>query len=151
MTTSPAEVTLTSRGSAVVQRVLAGLSLAGVAVGMVLVGLSGGAWWAILLGELGLLVTAFLMLAIWFSAADSAKETTALVASGTRVLGEVTDKSLYDDSDEKYYDLTLWLPVPDGGFEVGHRCGRPECAELSAGARLPVLVDPHTRTWAVLH
>ncbi|MGI5498638.1 hypothetical protein [Lentzea sp. CA-135723] len=151
MTTTPTEVTLTSRGSAIAQRVLAGVSLVGVVAGMVLAGFSDGPWWAILLWELALLVTAFIMLAIWSSAGDSARETTALEAAGTRVLSEVTDKSLYDDSDEKYYDLTLWLPLPDGGFEVGHRCGRPECAELRPGARLPVLVDPRTRAWAVLH
>ncbi|SMC77278.1 hypothetical protein [Lentzea albidocapillata] len=151
MTANPAEVSLTSRGSATVQRVLAGLSIAGVVACMIVLAFSGQPWWAILLWELGMLFVVLIMLAIWGTAGDSAKETAALAAAGTQVLGELTDKSLYDAGDDVYYDLTLWIPLPQGGFSVTHRCSRAECSSRRPGEKIPMLVDPEVRTWAVFH
>jgi len=118
---------------------------------MIAFGFSGEPWWAILLWDLGMLFVALIMLAIWGSAGQSAKETAALVAAGKQVLGEVTDKSVYDDSDDVYYDLTVWIPLPDGGFEVTHRCSHSGCSARRTGEKLTVLVDPVVRTWAVVH
>lgn len=151
MTTNPAEVTLTSPGSATAQRVIAGLALSATVAGMAVLAFSGEPWWAILLWELGLLVVVFIMLALWFSAADSAKETVALQAVGTTVLAEVFDKTVFEDSDEVYYELTFWVPLPDGGFQAKHRCSRTSCSVQEPGGRLTVLVDPKLHTWGIVH
>ncbi|MEU0877351.1 hypothetical protein ABZ345_02030 [Lentzea sp. NPDC005914] len=149
MTTTPAEVSLTSRSSAIVQRVFAGVTLAAVVAAMVVLGFSGEPWWAITLWELGLLVTVFLMLALWSSAGESAKGTTALLAGGTKVLGEVTEKGVTDDGEATFYEIRLRIPVAGDGFHAWHRC--PRCSDLEIGNRIHVLVDPDARTWAVAH
>ncbi|MEV6235106.1 hypothetical protein [Lentzea sp. NPDC051838] len=151
MTTNPPEVTFTSRKSAVAQRVIAGVSIVAVAAGAIALAFSGEPWWAIALWELGLLVTLMFLLAVFSSARSDADETAALVAAGTKVTGEVMDKTLYDTGDSIYYLLTVSVPLPDGGFEARHRCSQQECKDLEPGGRITVLVDPQTRAWAVLH
>ncbi|HUQ61417.1 hypothetical protein [Lentzea sp.] len=151
MAPNPAEVSLTSPRSAVAQRVIAGLSAAAVVAAMVVLALSGQPWWAILLWDLGLLVVVFIMLAIWFTAGESAKQTTALLAVGKQVLGEVVGRTEDDDGEDVHYELALWVPLPDGGFQATHRCRRAECSRRQPGDRLTVLVDPKVRTWAVPH
>ncbi|MGW6929000.1 hypothetical protein ACWGE0_02985 [Lentzea sp. NPDC054927] len=151
MTTSPAEVVLTSRNSAKVQRALAGVSIAASVAGGAALVFSGQPWWAILLWELGILVTVLFLLAIWSSAASDAQETAALIAAGTKVLGDVIDNTRYDETDTVYHLLTVWIPLPDGGFQARHRCSQAECTSLEPGGRLTVLVDPAVHTWAVLH
>ncbi|HEX7301480.1 hypothetical protein [Lentzea sp.] len=146
MTTRPTEVVLTSRGSAVVQRVLAGVSIAGAVAGAVAVALSDQPWWGVALCELGILVGVFVLMAIWSSATENAKDTTALRATGKTVLADVLDSEAHDDGESTSHRLTMWIPVPDGGFEVGHWCHRYDGEQ-----QLPVLIDPATRTWAVIH
>jgi hypothetical protein len=151
VTTSPAEVEITTRRSALVQRVLAGVTIVAVGAGAVLLSLSGEAWWAILLGDLALLFTALIMLALWFSASESEQQTTALLAGGTKVSGEVLEKAVHDDGETVYRELTVRIPLADAGFQGHHRCSHTECADLEPGSRVTVLVDPVTRAWAVLH
>ncbi|MET9230287.1 hypothetical protein [Lentzea sp. NPDC003310] len=151
MTTSPVEVVLTDRGSARVQRVLAAVTIAASVASGVWLAFSGQAWWAIILWELGLLVVVFGMLALWTTAAESAEQTEALRAAGRAVLGEVTGKTVFDASDAVMYELTLWIPVPGGGFEDRHRCSRAGCTDVERGGRVTVLLDAATRTWAVIH
>jgi len=145
VTTNPAEVTLTSPRSALAQRVVAGLAIAAVVPAMVWLVFSAQPWWAIALWEFGLLVVLFGMLAIWSTAAESAKETVALRATGTTVAAEVLDSTAHDDGEGVSHELTLWIPSGDG-FEVHHRCGH-----YNGEQRLMVLVDPVVRTWAVVH
>ncbi len=128
---------------------LAVVTLAATAAGMVVVGSSEGPWWAITVAELVMLVVVFLMLALWSSAGEDARETAALLAAGTKVLGEVVHKSVTDDGEDTSYELALWIPLPDGGFRAWHLCSR--CSDLSVGNRIHVLVDPQIHTWAVLH
>ncbi|MDX8029177.1 hypothetical protein SK803_03095 [Lentzea sp. BCCO 10_0856] len=151
MTANPAEVVLTSRKSAKVQRALAGVSIVAALAGGVALVFSDQPWWAIVLWELGILFTVLFLLAIWSSAASDAQETAALVAAGTKVLGEVVDNTRYDETDTVYHLLTVWIPLRDGGFQARHRCGQAECTSLEPGGRLTVLVDPAAHTWAVLH
>ncbi|WP_434443487.1 hypothetical protein [Lentzea sp. E54] len=153
MTTNPAEVSLTSPRSALAQRVLAGVTIAATAAGMVLFAFSDEPWWAIALWELGMLVVVFLMLALWATATESAKETVALRASSTTVAGEILDGSVYEESDDITYELTLWIPLPDGGFQVRHRCSHHVCSAAAkrGDGQLTVLVDPKVHTWAVVH
>ncbi|MEU7476786.1 hypothetical protein AB0A63_12450 [Lentzea sp. NPDC042327] len=146
MTTNPAEVVLTSRGSATAQRVIAGASLVGIAAIGVVVALSDLPWWGIALTELGVVLIALIMMAIWSSAAEDAKQTTALRATGTTVLADVLGSEAHDDGESTSHLLTLWVPVPGGGFEVGHWCHRYDGEQ-----QLPVLVDPVTRVWGVVH
>ncbi|RDI17112.1 hypothetical protein [Lentzea flaviverrucosa] len=145
MTTNPAEVTLTTPGSARAQRIVAGAAIAAVVPAMVWLAFSGQQWWAIVLWELGLLVVLFGLLAIWSTAAESAKETVALRAKGTVVVAEVLDSTAHDDGEGVSHELTLWIPS-GGGFEVHHRCGH-----YSGEQHLRVLVDPVVRTWGVVH
>jgi hypothetical protein len=149
--TNPAEVTLTSPRSALAQRVLAGVALAAIVVGMAVLAFSDQPWWGIVLEELVLLVVVFIVLAIWFSASDSAKKTVALRAAGTEVLGEVTGKTESDDGDDVYYELTIRIPLPEGGFQGHHRCRRSICAAREPGGQIPVLVASRLRLWAVVH
>ena len=72
-----------------------------------------------------------------------------VVVGSSKVLGEVTHKHVTDDGEDTSYELALWIPLPDGGFRAWHLCGR--CSNLEIGNRIPVLVDPVVRTWAVLH
>lgn len=146
-----AEVTLTSPRSALAQRVLAGIALAAVVGGMAVTAFSDQPWWAIVLEELALLVVVFLFLALWFSATDSARKTVTLRAAGTEMLGEVTEKTESDDGDEVYYELTIRISLPDGGFEARHRCRRSVCAARQPGGQIPLLVAPRLRLWAVVH
>lgn len=133
------------------QRVIAGASIAAVLAGGVVLVFSDEPWWAILLWELALLVALFLLLALWSSAADDAREAAALVAAGTKVPGEILDKTVYDDNDTVYHLLTVRVALPDGGFEARHRCRHAECTSLEPGERVTVIVDPKSRAWAVLH
>ncbi|HEX8868694.1 MAG TPA: hypothetical protein VF821_23745 [Lentzea sp.] len=151
MTTNPAEVVLTSRGSATVQRVLAGVSIVATLAGGVAIALTGQVWWAVLLQELGVLVLLLVLLALWGSAGANAEETTALVAAGEQVHAEVTEISRYDNGEGWMYELTLRIPLPDGDVETLHRCTRSECAQRPPGSRVVVLIDHTTRNWAVLH
>lgn len=151
MATNPAEVTLTSPRSALAQRVLAGIVLAAIVGGMTVVAFSDQPRWGIVLEELALFVVVFIMLAVWFSASDSAKKTVALRAAGTEMLGEVTEKTESDDGDDVYYELTIRIPLPDGGFEARHRCRRSTCAARQPGGNIPVLVAARLRLWAVVH
>ncbi|MFD5825573.1 hypothetical protein [Lentzea sp. NPDC060358] len=146
MTTSPTEVVLTSRGSGVIQRVLAGVSIVAAVAGGVAVARSDQPWWGIALCELGVLVGVFVMLAIWSSAADNAEETTALRATGRTVLADVLDSEAHDNGDGTSHLLTLRIPVPGDGFEVRHWCHHYDGEQ-----QFPVLIDPATRTWAVIH
>ena len=130
---------------------LAGVTIAATVAGMAVLAFSDDPWWAIMLWELGMLVVVLLMVALWATAAESAKETVALRAAGTTVLGEVVDKTVVDDHDEIYYELTFWVPLPGGGFEARHRCSRTACSVQEPGGRLTVLVDPVVRTWGVVH
>ncbi|MGW6443160.1 hypothetical protein [Lentzea sp. NPDC055074] len=145
MTANPAEVSLTSPRSALVQRVLAGITIAALAGGMAVLAFSDEPWWSILLWELGMLVVVVLMLALWATAGESAKETASLRARGTTVVAEVLDSSAHDDGESVSHELTLWIPS-GGGFQVHHRCDRYEGEQ-----HLEVLVDPVVRTWAVVH
>ena len=153
MAAKPAEVSLTSRGAALAQRVLAVVTIAALAGGLVAFIVSGEPWWATALWGLCLLVVVVLMLALWFTAGESARQTAALRAVGTTVLGEVVDSSVFEESDEITYELTLRVPSPDGGVEVRHRCSRYVCSEAAkrGAGHLTVLVDPGVRTWAVVH
>ncbi|USX55166.1 hypothetical protein [Lentzea sp. HUAS12] len=151
MTTNPVEVVLTDRGSARVQRALAAVTIAASVASGVVLAFSGLAWWAIMLCEFGLLVVVFGMLALWSTAAEFADQTDALRAAGALAQSEVTDKTVFDASDAVMYELTLWIPVRDGGFEDRHRCSRPECTAVEVGQRVTVLLDAATRTWAVVH
>ncbi|MFD4637703.1 hypothetical protein ACFWN2_10340 [Lentzea sp. NPDC058436] len=99
MTTNPAEVVLTSPRSALAQRVLSGVTIAALAGGMAVLAFSDEPWWAIALWELGMLVVVVIMLALWASAGESAKETAALRANGTTVVAEVLDSTSRDDSE----------------------------------------------------
>lgn len=146
MTTRPTEVVLTSRGSALIQRVLAGVSIVAAAAGGIAVALSDQPGWGIALCELGILVGVFVLMAIWSSAAENAKETTALRATGKTVLADILDSEAHDDGESISHQLTMWIPVSDSGFEVGHWCHRYDGEQ-----QLPVLIDPATRTWAVIH
>ncbi|ANZ41088.1 hypothetical protein BBK82_39010 [Lentzea guizhouensis] len=140
MTATPTEVTLTSRSSALAQRVLAAVTIAALAGGLIAIIVTGSPWWATALWALCLLIVAFLMLALWF-------------AAGTMVPGEVVDSSVHEESDETTYEFTLWIPAPNGGFQARHRCSRHVCSETAkhGGGWLTVLVDPEVRTWAVVH
>jgi hypothetical protein len=131
--------------------VLAGIALAAVVGGMAVTAFSDQPWWAIVLEELALLVLVFIALAIWVTASDSAKKTVALRAAGTEVLGEVTEKTESDDGDDVYYELTIRIPLPDGGFEGRHRCRRSACADRRPGGQIPLLVASRLRLWAVVH
>ncbi|MET9631936.1 hypothetical protein ABZX92_31175 [Lentzea sp. NPDC006480] len=144
MTTT--EVVLTSRGSALVQRIISGVSLAGTLVGMVVLAFSDEPWWAIVLWELGLLVGALVCVAIWSSAGSDAKDTVALRATGTVAVAEVLESTREDDGDSYSHLLKLWIPVSGDGFEVHHRCHH-----YSDEQQVRVLVDPATRTWGALH
>ncbi|MFJ5985761.1 hypothetical protein [Lentzea sp. NPDC092896] len=145
MTANPVEVSLTSPRSALVQRVLAGLTITALAGGMTAVAVSDESWWSILLWELGMLVVVVLMLALWSTAGESAKETASLRAKGTTVVAEVLDSTAHDDGESVSHELTLWIPS-GGGFQVYHRCDRYEGQQ-----HFEVLVDPVVRTWAVVH
>ncbi|ANZ41089.1 hypothetical protein BBK82_39015 [Lentzea guizhouensis] len=145
VTANPAEVVLTSRGSATTQRVLAGASIIGAAALGVAIALSDLPWWGIALAELGVLVVVLIMMAIGASASDNARETTALRATGRTVVADVLDSEAQDDGETTSHRLTLWIPV-DGGFEVGHWCHH-----YGGEQQLQVLVDPATRVWGVMH
>ncbi|KJK50602.1 hypothetical protein UK23_10135 [Lentzea aerocolonigenes] len=144
MTTT--EVVLTSRASALVQRIISGVSLAGALVGMVVLAFADEPWWAVVLGELGLLVSALICVAIWSAAGSEAKDTVALRATGTVAFAEVLESTREDDGDSCSHVLKLWVPVPGDGFEVRHRCHH-----YSGEQQVRVLVDPATRTWGALH
>ncbi|GHH33498.1 hypothetical protein [Lentzea cavernae] len=145
MTTNPAEVTLTSRSAARVQRVLSAISIAAVLAGGVAIALSGLRWWAIMLWELGLLLVLFVLAALWSSVSSEEQKTAALRAKGIAAVAQVLDSTREDDGETVTHVLTLWIPS-GGGFEVHHRCGHHD------GERhLEVLVDPETHTWAVVH
>ncbi|WP_143466610.1 hypothetical protein [Lentzea kentuckyensis] len=146
MTTNSAEVVLTSTRSALGQRVVAGFAFVATLAGMVALAFAGGPWWAILLGELGLLVTVLFCAAIWSSAGSDAKETVALRATGTVVLAEVRESIAEDDGDSVMHLLRLWIPVSGDGFEVHHRC-----RHYGGEQQVKILVDPATRTWGALH
>ena len=146
MVANPAEVTLTTPRSALVQRVIAGAAIAALAGGMAVLAFSDQAWWAILLWELGMFVVLFGMLALFSSAGESAKETSALRARGTVVVAEVLGSTAHDDGESVSHELRLWVPVPGGGFEVHHRCDRYDGEQ-----HFHVLVDPVVRTWGVVH
>ena len=146
MTTTPAEVILTSPRSALGQRVVAGVGLVSTVAGMVVLAVSGLAWWWIVLGELALLVTVLFCAAIWSSAGTDAQETVALRAKGTVVVAEVLDSTTEDDGDSISHVLKLWIPVSGDGFEVHHRC-----RHYDGEKQVRVLVDPVVRTWGVIH
>ncbi|GGM85814.1 hypothetical protein GCM10011609_22540 [Lentzea pudingi] len=145
MAPNPSEVSLTSPRSALAQRVFAGFTITAVAGGMAVLAFSDEPWWAILLWELAMLVVVVLMLALWATAGESAKETAALRARATAVVAEVLDSTRHDDGETVSHELTLWIPS-GGGFQVHHRCDRYEGEQ-----HLEVLVDPVVRTWAVVH
>lgn len=145
MTANPAEVSLTSPRSALGQRVLAGLTITALAGGMAVLAFSDEPWWSILLWELGMLVVVILVMALWATAGESAKETASLRARGTTVVAEVLDSTAHDDGESVSHVLTLWIPA-GGGFQVHHRCDRYEGEQ-----HFEVLVDPVVRTWAVVH
>ncbi|MEU3642102.1 hypothetical protein AB0E59_01880 [Lentzea sp. NPDC034063] len=146
MTANPAEVSLTSPRSATAQRLVSGLALVAVVAGGVAVAFSGEPWWAIVLWEFALLVTAVICAAIWASAGESAKETAALRAKGITVVAEVLDSTAHDDGESVSHALTLWIPASGGGFEVRHHCDHYDGEQ-----HLQVLVDPAVRTWGVVH
>ena len=145
VTTNPSEVTLTSPRSALAQRVLAGTALVATVGIMAVPVFFDEPWWVIVLWELGMLVVVVILLALWASAGESAKETASLRARGITVTAEVLDSTEHDDGESVSHSLTLWIPVPDGGFEVSHRRHR-----YHGEQHLEVLVDPVVRTWAVV-
>ncbi|KOV83129.1 hypothetical protein [Nocardia sp. NRRL S-836] len=146
MTTTPAEVVLTSRGSARVQKVLAGASIIAAVAGGVAFALSDLPWWGLALCELGMLVVVLLMMALWSSASANAQETTALRATGRTVLADVLDSEAHDDGESTSHRLTLWIPLGDSGFEASHWCHH-----FDGQQQFQVLIDPATRTWGVMH
>lgn len=157
MTDTPetaAEVPRTSRRSGAAAKlvgVLTALSTAGIVVYGIVVS---GSWWLSLIigvcGALAVLIVMGMMAAI----AEDAEKTAALEAVGTRVQAEVVEAERVDTGDDVVYEIVLRIPLPDGTtFDVEHRCSHHACAAAtrqSATAR-PVIVDPTTRVWAVIH
>ncbi|WP_123741527.1 hypothetical protein [Saccharothrix texasensis] len=83
-----------------------------------------------------------------------AEKTAALEAAGTRVEADVVAAERVESADEVVYEIVLRIPVPDGvTFDVEHRCTHYACAAATrrSATTRPVIVDPMTRAWAVIH
>ncbi|MFJ6673607.1 hypothetical protein ACIQMJ_21065 [Actinosynnema sp. NPDC091369] len=148
------EVSRTSGRSAVgakVVGVLSALAAAGIALYGVVVS---GSWWlSVIIGVCGavaVLVVAGMTVAI----AHDAGKTAALETAGTRVEADVVAAERVEGADEVVYEIVLRIPVPDGvTFDVEHRCTHYACAAATrrSATTRPVIVDPTTRAWAVIH
>ncbi|QQQ79801.1 hypothetical protein IOD16_16235 [Saccharothrix sp. 6-C] len=148
------EVPLTSgRSGAAAKGVgaVTALSVAGLVVYGVVVS---GSWWlSVIIGVCGavaVLVVAGMTVAI----TQDAEKTAALEAAGTRVEADVVAAERVEGADEVVYEIVLRIPVPDGvTFGVEHRCTHYACAAATrrSATTRPVIVDPTTRAWAVIH
>lgn len=148
------EVILTSRGSARVQKILVGVSLAGAVIGAGIAVASGGQWWEIGLWMLASTVLFVILAGLWFAADDSARATEKLQRTGTITRADVIAAGVEETEDDTRAVLALEIrPVGSEAFMVSHNCRSQGCRQ--AGENLPTtltaLVDASTRTWAVVH
>lgn len=157
MTDAPqaaSEVSRTSGRSATGAKVVGVLSVlfvAGIALYGVVVS---GSWWlSVIIGVCGA-VAVLVVVGMTIAIAHDAEETVALEAAGTRVEADVVAAEGVEGADEVVYEIVLRIPLPDGAtFDVEHRCTHYACTDAtrrSAPTR-PVIVDPATRAWAVIH
>ncbi|XVS60595.1 hypothetical protein ACQPYE_19985 [Actinosynnema sp. CA-299493] len=131
--------------------VLSVLSMVGIAVYGIVVSDS---WWLSLIIGVSVGLVGLVVVGMMASIADDATRTAALEAVGTRVRAEVVEAERVEGADDVVYEIVLRVPLPDGAtFDVEHRCSHHTCAaatRASATSR-PVIVDPTTRAWAVIH
>ncbi|MEU4766128.1 hypothetical protein AB0H12_23000 [Actinosynnema sp. NPDC023794] len=147
------EVTRTGRRSGTSAKVvglLSALATAGlVGYGVVV----SGSWWlSVIIAVCGALAVP-VVVGMTASVAHDAERTAALEAAGTRVRADVVRAERVERADDVIYEIVLRIPLPDGAtFDVEHRCGHYSCAATRTSATgRPVVVDPTTRTWAVIH
>lgn len=70
------------------------------------------------------------------------------------ILAEVVEAERVETADDVVYEMVLRIPSPDGtAFDVEHRCSHYSCAAATrqSSTGQPVIVDPATRVWAVIH
>ncbi|MEV0680970.1 hypothetical protein AB0I60_31085 [Actinosynnema sp. NPDC050436] len=151
MTESAPEVARTSRRSAGWAKVIGAATALGVGATVVYGVVETGSWW---LSAIVAVCGALAVLIVWgmmASVAHDAEKTAALEAAGTRVRATVVRAERADDV---VHEVVLRIPLPDGSaFDVEHRCSHYSCAAATreAATARPVIVDPATRAWAVVH
>ncbi|MEU4443750.1 hypothetical protein AB0K14_20425 [Actinosynnema sp. NPDC050801] len=130
---------------------LTALSLVGIVVYGIVVS---GSWWLSLIIVVGSGLAVLIVLGMMASVADDARKTAALEAVGTRVQAGVVAAEQVETADDVVYEIVLRIPLPDdAAFDVEHRCSHYPCAAATrqSATTRPVIVDPTTRVWAVIH
>lgn len=131
--------------------VLSALSMVGIAVYGIVVS---GSWWLSLIIGVCVALVVLIVVGMVVSVADDASRTAALEAVGTRVQADVVEAERVEGADDVVYEIVLRIPLPDGTtFDVEHRCSHHACAAATrqSATTRPVIVDPTTRVWAIVH
>ncbi|CCH27863.1 hypothetical protein ABZ816_06660 [Actinosynnema sp. NPDC047251] len=154
MTDVPPEVSRTSRRTAGFGKVIGVVSALGTAAVVVFGVVEAESWWlSVVIGVCGVFAV-LVVLGMVAAVGRDAEQTAALDAVGTRVRAEVVRAERVETADDVVYEIGLRIPLPDGtAFDVEHRCGHHTCAAATreAATSRPVVVDPTTRAWAVVH